>query len=163
MKLSATKWTVISGFTWLIMGSLLLSKGLKWILLCMMTNKTDGMMGWFMGESRTSHDAGMIMLCIALIAGLIKGRVILAKTVKRVVSRLYQQNALLSFQEAYDKKYFIILGLMMGLGMSFRFIPIPSDIKGFIDVTVGSALIHGAMIYFREAINHVQKPVIKGD
>ncbi|MGR3973550.1 MAG: hypothetical protein QRY72_03140 [Candidatus Rhabdochlamydia sp.] len=153
MKLSATKWVVISGLTWLGMGSLLLSKGFRWILMCMLENRTEGMMGWFLGSHRTSHDAGMLLICFALLLGLIKGRWILSKTVKRVSERIYQHPSTLGIQDAYDKKYFILLGIMMGLGMSFRFLPIPPDVKGFIDVTVGSALIHGAMLYFREAIN----------
>jgi hypothetical protein len=40
---------------------------------------------------------------------------------------------------------------MMALGLVFRFLPIPIDLRGLIDVAIGSALINGAMLYFRAA------------
>jgi hypothetical protein len=40
---------------------------------------------------------------------------------------------------------------MMMLGMIFRYLPIPIDVRGFIDLAIGSALMNGAMLYFRAA------------
>jgi hypothetical protein len=54
--------------------------------------------------------------------------------------------------QAYDQKYWILLCLMMMLGMMFRFLPIAVDIRGGIDVAIGSALINGAMLYFRQIL-----------
>jgi len=45
----------------------------------------------------------------------------------------------------------------MGLGMGIRYFGVPVDVRGLIDVAVGSALINGAMLYFRVG---VQKKII---
>ena len=46
---------------------------------------------------------------------------------------------------------------MMGIGMIFKYLPLSVDIKGFIDFTIGAALINGAMLYIREAIKVSKK------
>jgi hypothetical protein len=38
---------------------------------------------------------------------------------------------------------------MVLLGLVIRFLPIPIDARGLVDVAIGSALINGAMLYFR--------------
>jgi hypothetical protein len=44
-----------------------------------------------------------------------------------------------------------LIGAMVGLGVTLRFLPIPVDLRGFIDTAVGSALVNGAMLYFHIA------------
>jgi hypothetical protein len=51
----------------------------------------------------------------------------------------------------YPTYYIAIIASMMFMGMAMRFVPISADIKGIVDVAVGSALINGAMQYFRLA------------
>ena len=43
---------------------------------------------------------------------------------------------------------------MIALGCSFRFTPLPIDVKGVMDSIVGVALINGAMLYFRAALTY---------
>ena len=40
---------------------------------------------------------------------------------------------------------------MVGLGALIKVLNLPLDVRGAIDIVIGSALINGAMIYFRSA------------
>jgi hypothetical protein len=151
-KMSARKWIVISGLSWLVIGSYLMFKGLKWITLAMALPETPGLLRWFVSLAGSLQQGALLLICLGLLIGFIKGRMVLSKSVNRIVKHLRELKEPIQFSNAYDKKYYIILGSMMGLGLLFRFLPIPFDIRGAIDVTIGSALINGAMLYFREAI-----------
>ena len=96
-------------------------------------------------------DSALVIICIALLVGFIKGRMVLSKSVMRIVGHLQAQVAPIFWKKAYDRKYYLILAIMMGIGMGLRFVSIPDGVRGFIDVTIGSALINGAVLYFREA------------
>jgi hypothetical protein len=131
--MNGKQWSLVSGVSWFAMGAYLLMKGLKLLKI-----------------SELESPALILWICVSLLAGFIKGRTVLAKSVKRVVAHLSNQKSPIHFFQAYDKKYYFILATMMGLGMLMRFLPIPVVVKGIIDVTIGSALINGAMLYFRE-------------
>src|SRR6185436_8605397 len=89
----------------------------------------------------TRHQASLLIVCLGLLIGFIKGRTVLAKTVNRITSRINHHSGGLTLSQAYDQKYWIIIGVMMALGMTLRFLPVPADIHGGIDVAIGSALI----------------------
>ena len=123
-------WITFSGITWLTIGTFLLYKGLK--LLSGSENAT-------------------LFMAIGLAIGYLKGRYVLSKTVQRVSVRIASLSLPIRPGQVYAPSYWILIGSMMGLGLLFRFLPIPVDIKGFIDVAIGSALMNGAMLYFRSA------------
>ena len=150
--MNARKWIVVSGLTWLAIGSLLMVKGLKWITQAMTVPEQAGLIQRLAAMAGSIQQGGLLLICTALLIGFIKGRMILSKTVHRVVSRLRSLPSTVSLAEAYDRRYVILLGSMMILGLLFRFLPIGLDIRGVIDVAIGSALINGAMLYFREAV-----------
>lgn len=131
-------WIALSGFTWFFIGAFLLYKGLHLI-----TEATQG--------GGLSHQAANIYIAVGLVVGFFKGRFVLVKTVRRVVSRILSLPLPIKFKDAYSPSYWILIASMMALGMLFRFLPIPMEVKGAIDVAIGSALINGAMIYFRAA------------
>ena len=149
--MNARKWIIISGLTWLVVGYMLMVKGLKWIIQSM-TVEPAALIQWLSKLAGSPSQGALALICIALLIGFIKGRMVLSKTVQRVVSRLRSLPASIRLSEAYDRRYVILLGSMMLLGLLFRFLPIGPDIRGGIDVAIGSALINGAMLYFREAI-----------
>lgn len=91
----------------------------------------------------------MLLICIALLIGFIKGRYVLSKTVKRVSVHLLSQKGPLKIVDAYPKSYIYILSSMILLGVVVKFLPISKTVLGFIDLAVGSALVQGAMHYFR--------------
>lgn len=130
---------IFSGFLWMVIGVMLLSKGLRLIV----------------GEAALSQDkqqTALLLISIGLLIGFIKGRFILSKTVKRVVERILSLPLPLPLAKIYDRKYLILLASMMTLGMTLKFLPISANVLGTIDVVIGSALINGALIYLRYTI-----------
>ncbi|HEY4255173.1 MAG TPA: hypothetical protein VGM34_02370, partial [Chlamydiales bacterium] len=112
-------------------GVWLLYKGLR--LLSLSLDKTFA--SWLMGGG--------------LLVGFIKGRFVLSKTVQRIVKHIASAPEPISFRNVYPKSYLLLLASMMCLGFVLRFVPI--EWRGFIDIAVGSALMNGAMLYFRAA------------
>ena len=150
--MSAKKWIVISGVSWMVIGVYLMVKGLNWITQAMMLQETPRVLKWFVGLGGSLQQGGLLLICLALLIGFIKGRMVLSKTVARVVSRLRASKGPIPFANAYDRKYYVVVGFMMLLGLLLRFLPIAFDVRGAIDVVIGSALMNGAMLYFREAV-----------
>ena len=127
--MSHRAWISISGFIWAAAGILLLYKGLKII------------------SSFPNKDAASLWVAAGLFVGFLKGRFVLGKTVQRISQRILSLPVPIRFIDAYPKSYWLVISLMMGLGMVMRLVP--DQWHGFIDVVVGSALINGAMLYFR--------------
>ncbi len=150
--MSLRKWICFSGVLWLAIGSLLMVKGLRWLAQAAIASEQTPLVGWVSSLVGSRPQGALLVIAVALFIGLVKGRTVLSKTVFRVVSRLKSQTVPIRLSNLYDRRYYLILGSMMGLGLLFRFLPIPLDIRGAIDVIIGSALINGAMIYFREAL-----------
>jgi hypothetical protein len=152
MKLTTRQWITVSGLTWLAIGILLMIKGLKFLTQAMTLIETPPLLKWAAQMAGSVSQGALALICISLFIGFIKGRMILSKTVQRIVLRLENQSSPIEISNAYDRKYLVLLGAMMSLGMLFRFLPIGLDIRGSIDVAIGSALINGAMLYFRESV-----------
>ncbi len=119
----------LSGAVWAVVGVWLLYKGLR--LLSLSVDREAG--SWWMAGG--------------LLVGFIKGRFVLAKTVKRIAGRIDSLSEPIQLKTLYPKSYWLLLGSMSLLGFVLQFFPI--DWRAFIDVAVGSALINGAMLYFR--------------
>ena len=153
MILSKRTWFVISGITWLGIGVMLLTKGLRLaVAAAEQASQSTPLLKVILPITGTRHQASLLIVCLGLFIGFIKGRTVLAKTVTRIADRINHHPDGLSLKQAYDRKYWIILCLMMGMGMVFRIFTISSDIRGLIDIAVGSALINGAMLYFRHIL-----------
>ena len=143
----------ISGGVWLAAGALLLNKGLRLLMEVAkpLTPESaisplfDLMNPLFGGMENTAICA----ISVALIVGFFKGRYVLIKSAHRVVSRIRSFPEPAPLQALYSKPYLLLLSLMMLIGLGIRFLGVPNDIRGVIDVAIGSALINGAGIYFR--------------
>jgi hypothetical protein len=123
-------WISISGFIWAVAGSLLLYKGLT--ILAKLPNQEQAT--WWVGGG--------------LLIGYIKGRFVLSKTVRRLSARIQALEPPISFSQVYPTSYWFLLASMFGIGILLRLVP--PTWHGSIDVAVGSALIHGALLYFKE-------------
>jgi hypothetical protein len=75
----------------------------------------------------------------------------LAKTVKRTVNRITSFSEPIGLNQIYTKGYFLLIAAMMILASLMRVFRLPLDIRGTIDIAIGSALMNGALIYFRYA------------
>jgi hypothetical protein len=138
-------WIVITGISWLCMGVWLLYKGLSLI------SKSLVLKDSYIHRWDNPEQAATYLMAIGLLVGFLKGRLVLSKTVKRITKRIYSLQAPVGFKDAFPVSYWLLIGFMMTLGMGLKFLPISIDIKGAIDVAIGSALVNGAMLYFRTA------------
>jgi len=142
-------WIALSGFLWFVIGLGLLYKGLH--LITEAAFKTDSLCYQMRSTFGSAQQSATFFVAIGLLIGFFKGRFVLSKTVRRVVTRISTLPLPIRLKDAYSKSYWILIGSMVALGMTFRFLPIPTDIRGVIDLAIGSALINGAMLYFRAA------------
>ncbi len=152
MQYSHRTWIVISGLIWCAAGILLLIKGLTYIVTAASSPEgTHPLFSAIVDLTGTVEQAALFLISLGLLVGFIKGRYVLAKTVRRITNRILALSTPIHWKDVYPKSYFILLFSMMLMGMLFRWLPIGFVIKGFIDVAIGSALINGALLYFREA------------
>ena len=142
-------WVFLSGFVWLTVGIFLLYKGLHFVSAA--TLRSDSLSFKFQGLFGSPSQAGTGIVALGLLIGFVKGRFVLSKTVKRVVGRIHSLALPISFSSVYAPSYWILIGSMVALGFAMRFLPIPLDARGLIDIAIGSALVNGAMLYFRAA------------
>lgn len=141
----------VSGFVWLLIGLFLMYKGIFYTVFSKLTYSPEAypLIRAVAFVTKNHEIATLILVFIALVLGLLKGRIALAKTANRTVKRLLAIPAPLSIKDLFPISYIALVMAMMLLGMSLKFLQIPFDIRGFIDIAVGSGLINGAVVYFK--------------
>jgi len=154
MHLSKTTWIAISGIIWFIIGVGLLFLGLNFILFKaqIQPQETSSLIAHLTPMTGGREQAALALIIVGLILGFIKGRFVLVKTVRRVVERILLLTPPISFFQVYSKGYLLLIGGMITLGMSMKYLGLPMEVRGLIDVAIGSALMNGAMVYFRVAL-----------
>lgn len=141
---------MISGIQWLGVGAMLLVKGLRYLVpLADQLESPAPLLQGLVSIAGSRQQAALLIVSVALLIGFIKGRAVLAKAVHRIADRILLQEGLLTLNQVYDRRYYLILLIMVGLGFAMRALNLPHDIHGGIDVAIGAALIHGGMLYFR--------------
>lgn len=156
MKLKHKSLITIAGLCWFLIGIFLLSIGLRLIVqkaVLYEINEVSGhsLIAFFAPLAGGFQQAGMILIALALFIGYFKSRFVLAKTVRRMVTRIRHLEQPAPLYKMYSPAFYAIIAAMMGLGMLMRVTGIATDIRGLIDVAVGSALINGALLYFKHA------------
>lgn len=162
MRLSKTTWIAISGIVWFIVGIGLLTLGLNFIVYKAQIeiHETTSLIAKISPLSGGREQAALALIVVGLIVGFVKGRFVLVKTVRRVVERILSLEEPLKFSKVYSRNYLLLIGGMILLGLSMKWIGLPTEVRGLIDVAIGSALMNGASAYFRVAI-HVNKELKK--
>lgn len=156
MKLSHTKLIILSGLVWFGVGIYLLRLGLNLLISSMYGQSDSGANSYpliaalkpYMGSV---ENVALLLAVIALSIGYLKGRFVLGKSAQRGVERIKSFSNPTSLMNIYSAKYYVLLGLMITLGISIKYVGLNEDIRGVVDVIIGSALINGAMIYFQQA------------
>jgi hypothetical protein len=155
-KVSHQTLIIISGAIWFAVGVFLLTLGLGFLVEGMRSQAPSStpfitlLAPYFGGLEQ----AVVIIIALALYIGYLKGRYVLGKSAKRGIDRIHTLENPSSLAKIYSAKYYILLAVMIGLGISMKFFGLSTDIRGAIDVVVGSALINGGMLYFRSIKQH---------
>ncbi len=159
MHLSKTVWVVISGVTWFVVGIGLLTLGLNFIVWKAQAdiNDTTSLIARISPIAGGREQAALALIAMSLILGFIKGRFVLVKTVKNVVERIIALDPPLKFSKIYSRKYLALISCMILLGLSMKWLGLPAEVRGFIDICIGSALMNGASAYFRVAMQLRQR------
>ena len=142
----------LSGLVWLAVGCFLLPLGLNFIVNSILKENASlphPVLDFIAPYAGGLDQAALIWIVFALLIGFLKGRSVFAKSVNRSVNRILALPNPSSLSKIYTPSYYILLGSMVLLGVLVRFTT--QDIRGGVDVAIGSALINGAMLYFRQA------------
>lgn len=152
MKLKHNQLIYLSGSIWFIVGSFLLYTGLNLLITAVkqpMAGASFPLLDAFGPMLGGKDSVAIVIIALGLFIGYGKGRFVLGKSANRVANRLKSMPSPLNIVYLYSPGYWILIGSMMGLGMGIKYLGIPSDVRGLIDVAIGSALINGGMIFFR--------------
>jgi hypothetical protein len=156
----------LSGTTWLVIGVFLLSLGLNFILSTMRApplfqEENRFSLILFLLPIATSYGKAVVLLItLSLLLGYVKGKMMLSTSVNRQIARINSLPNPTSIFRLYGRGYYILIALMIGMGISIRFLPITLDTRGAIDIVIGSALINGSMLYFRRCLSPGMIPKI---
>lgn len=135
--MNAKKWIMFTGVVWFAIGCMLMTKGIKYLALAKISD--------------VSSDFCMLLTFFGLILGYLKGRYIFAKTVNRLVSRIQSIKGSITLFNVYPVSYWAIMVAMSFMGVFIKALPLNIEFLGMIDLAIGSALINGAMLYFRKS------------
>jgi hypothetical protein len=142
----------LSGFVWLAVGCFLLPLGLNFIVASLLKENAmqpHPVLNFIAPYVGGLDQAAIAWIVFALLIGFIKGRRVFSKSVQRSVKRILALPNPSSLSKIYAPSYYILLGSMVLLGVLVRFTT--QDIRGGVDIAIGSALVNGAMLYFRQA------------
>ena len=148
-KLSHTVMIYISGLIWLVVGLMLLRIGVNLFAPLFDSPGESTPLLNLLSPLFGERNALIGLIGAAALIGYVKGRFILGKSARKGVERILTYSEPMPITSLYSPKYFILLGAMIALGVSIKYMGIPNDIRGFIDVAIGIALLTGAQVYFR--------------
>ena len=153
-KVSHNTLIILSGIVWFAVGCFLMQLGLKLLVNSMQQMpfmKSYPLVDSLVDLGGSRQTIVLLMISLGLYIGFLKGRYVLGKSVKKSVARILEFSNPTSLGNIYSARYYILLAIMVGIGLSIKYLGLSDDIRGFIDVTIGAALINGAMVYFQSA------------
>lgn len=151
IKLSHATLIVISGLLWSAIGISLMYKGVSLMAGAVAAETHQPLLGWVASIAGDKADAATVLLAVALVIGFFKGRFVLAKSVRRVVTRIRSFPNPTQLTNLYSRAYYILLASMMLLGVGMNVLQVPGDVRAVVDLAIGWALVNGALQYFRQA------------
>lgn len=143
----------LQGTIWLLIGGMLVSMGCNFLIASLLQkNQSAAYLPLFHAiPIRDPELAALIMALSSIAVGWLKGYCILAKTVSKQLFRLEKIPSPIPYSQLFPMSYLFLLGLMGGLGFLLR--AFPMDVRGCIDLAVGTALLFGSTLFFRRR-NH---------
>lgn len=153
MKLSFKAACVLSGALFLAIGFFLMAKGLNLVILSTYFSRFGipaCILPFLARLTGGPQNGALFLLVVSLALGLLKGRFVIIRSVKKTVQQLIQLPQPLPITKIFTLKYLLLVSSMMLLGILLRFLP--EDLHGALDVAIGSALIQGGVTYLRCAL-----------
>lgn len=134
----------LSASLWLVVGSTLLSVGLRLISRSIQADFTETP---FMSTLSLISDSklmlGMLVGATGVLIGCFKGHFALAKSAHKLNAYYKTLPNPTPIYRLYPLPYYALLAIMMSFGMLLNFLQTASDIRGFIDIVIGVALLIG--------------------
>lgn len=124
---------IISGIIWFGIGVMLMRQGLGLLAL-------------------RGDQLAVLMIAAGLFIGFLKGRKVLGKTALKGIDRISRLPDPMPLTQIYTPRFYALIGCMMALGMSLKYFGLPNDLRGTVDVAIGSALLNGSTFYFRNTV-----------
>ena len=156
MRFSHRTLIFISGGIWLLVGILLLTRGISLLMFTLAKTGAPFPLLDFLTRFVGRREEGVLLLvALGLGLGFAKAKWVLAKSAHRVVKRIFSLSPPVALAKVYSLSYLLLLLGMIVLGISMKWIGLPFDIRGLVNLFVGSALVNGAFVYFR--IIYVEK------
>lgn len=149
-KIKHSTMVFISGIVWLIVGCVLLPLGLNFVLSPLKDSSVVyyPLLNFFSTWTGGLEAGATLLIALSLAVGFLKGRFVFAKSVQRSVARILSLPNPSDITKIYAFSYYLLLGSMFFLGYLVKFLPL--DLRGGVDIIIGSALINGAVLYFRQ-------------
>ena len=139
---------LLSGLVWLAVGGMLLLMGVR-LLNELLAGTTSFPLIDLLAYSAGGREEGAAFLvALSLVIGTLKARTVFRKTVNRALSRFSTLPNPLSLAKIYPLSTYILIASMMGVGLALRYFGVSPDIRALVLLTVGIALINGAIFYF---------------
>lgn len=151
MRIGYISGIVISGMIWLGIGCMLTFKGVFLLASALVSSEKYLWIETLTRLCKNRDQATMFLVFIPVVIGILKGRFVLSKSVEKFVKRLLLKPSPIHLKDLFSRNYVILIFSMMMLGVLIRFSPISQDIRGSIDLAIGSALVNGAFLYFKQA------------
>ena len=137
IQLSHRYLMIISGLVWLAIGTTLLFVGLTFLV------KGEGVLHRYFGDP---NSVAILLIVFGLLLGRLKGKKVLARAAEKGCQRILTLPNPAPLWKIYKPSFYLMMATMISLGTLARSLPL--DIRGFIDVTIGTALVQGALAYF---------------
>lgn len=151
-KLSHSILISISGMVWMFVGLMLLRLGLI-LLVGSLDHESHPLLTLLEPYFGGLSSAMIGVLAFAFFIGYMKGHFVLGKSAQKGVERIKTFPNPTSLRYIYSPKYYVLLGSMIALGISIKYLGIPNDIRGVVDVAIGMALLKGAWSYFQHVVS----------
>lgn len=148
---------VLYGMLWMVVGFFLLTLGLKFLTVSALMQEGAYMHRLASLFSLTPSQIAMFATVASIGGGFCKARFMLYKAAKRNIARIVQEKGNVPLKKIFPLSFLVLVAVMMSLGFLMKIFQLPLDIRGVVDVTVGSGLILGGMTYFIFAKAHSKK------
>ncbi len=144
MKIGHRMAIFLSGTLWLAAGVMLMTKGIHLLM-----GAKGPLVNFLLPIAGHSEQAVLGLAVVGLGLGTMKGRTVLARAARKMIERIKQLPNPFHLSKIYPARYYILLAGMISLGMIRRFSGVADDIGGVVDLTIGCALVQGAVVYYK--------------